>query len=121
MRILIVEDETAAYDNLIEILKEIDPGIEIAGYTESVSQTVRWLSMNQAPDLMLMDIHLSDGEAFSIFENIEVETPVIFTTAYDEYAIKAFKVNSIDYLLKPIKAEELKNAIEKFNKYSRQD
>lgn len=121
MRILIVEDETAAYENLIDIIKEIDPGIEIAGYTESVSQTVRWLKGNPPPDLILMDIHLSDGEAFSIFENIEVETPVIFTTAYDEYAIKAFKVNSVDYLLKPIKVAELRCALEKFKRYSRQD
>lgn len=121
MRILIVEDETAAYENLVDIISEIDPGIRIAGSTESVKQTVIWLKNNPAPDLILMDIHLSDGDAFSIFDRISIETPVIFTTAYDEYAIKAFKVNSIDYLLKPIKAEELKNAIEKFNKYSRQD
>jgi two-component system response regulator LytT len=121
MRILIVEDETAAYENLVEILGEIDPEIEIAGYTESIIQTVKWLKTNMMPDLILMDIHLSDGSAFSIFEKITLETPVIFTTAYDEYAIEAFKVNSIDYLLKPIKTEEMRRALEKFKKLTRQD
>jgi len=121
MRILIVEDETAAYENLVDILAEIDPAIRTAGYTESISQTVHWLQTNPSPDLILMDIHLSDGSAFSIFKSITLETPVIFTTAYDEYAIDAFKVNSIDYLLKPIKTEELRNALEKFRKWTRQD
>jgi len=121
MRILIVEDETAAYDNLVDILTEIDPEIQIAGYTESISQTIHWLKDNLLPDLILMDIHLSDGSAFSIFSNIKLETPIIFTTAYDEYAIEAFKVNSIDYLLKPIKTEDLKRALDKFRKLTRQD
>jgi DNA-binding LytR/AlgR family response regulator len=121
MKILIVEDETAAYENLVDILAEIDLGVQITGYTESISQTVHWLQNNPAPDLILMDIHLSDGSAFSIFKAIEVETPIIFTTAYDEYAIDAFKVNSIDYLLKPIKVVELRNALEKFNKLKRPD
>jgi two-component system response regulator LytT len=116
MRILIVEDETAAYENLVEIIIGIDSSIEIAGNTESIRQTIRWLKTNQLPDLIFMDIHLSDGNAFSIFNNITVETPIIFTTAYDEYAIEAFKVNSIDYLLKPIKVEEMKRALEKFRK-----
>ncbi len=121
MKILIVEDETAAYENLVDILAEIDPEIKIAGYTEGVKQTISWLKNNPAPDLILMDIHLSDGSAFTIFDRMEVETPVIFTTAYDEYAIKAFKVNSVDYLLKPIKTDELRCSLEKFKKYSRQD
>jgi two-component system, LytTR family, response regulator LytT len=121
MRILIVEDETAAYENLVDIVAEIDPAIEIAGYTESINQTIHWLQTNPVPDLILMDIHLSDGSAFSIFKSIKLETPVIFTTAYDEYAIDAFKVNSIDYLLKPIKTEELRSALEKFKKWTRQD
>jgi DNA-binding LytR/AlgR family response regulator len=114
MKILIVEDETVAYENLIAILAEIDPSIEVAGNTESINQTVHWLQIHSAPDLILMDIHLSDGSAFAIFDSVQVDTPVIFTTAYDEYAIKAFKVNSIDYLLKPIKADELRRAIHKF-------
>ncbi|HEX2969812.1 MAG TPA: LytTR family DNA-binding domain-containing protein [Bacteroidales bacterium] len=121
MQILIVEDETAAYENLVDILAEIDPAITIAGYTESVRQTVSWLKNNRHPDLILMDIQLSDGAAFTIFDRTEVEIPVIFTTAYDEYAIKAFKVNSIDYLLKPIKVDELRCAIEKFKRLSNPD
>ena len=106
MKILIVEDETAAYDNLVEILSDIDPSIQIVGATESIRQTIIWLESNQNPDLILMDIHLSDGSAFAIFDKLTIEIPIIFTTAYDEYAIEAFKVNSIDYLLKPIKPEE---------------
>ena len=121
MKILIVEDETAAYENLVEIISEIEPESEIAGLTESITQTVRWLKNNPMPDLILMDIHLSDGSAFAIFDKMEIETPVIFTTAYDEYAIEAFRVNSIDYLLKPIKTEDLKRALEKFKKLTRQD
>lgn len=121
MRILIVEDETAAYENLLEIISEIDPSIEIAGYTEGVSQTILWLQTNQIPDLILMDIQLSDGSAFSIFKSIHLEVPIIFTTAFDEFAIEAFKVNSIDYLLKPIKVKEMRKAIEKFRKWNPQD
>lgn len=121
MKILIVEDETAAYDNLVEILNMLDPSISIVGNTESIHQTIRWLQTNPDPDLILMDIHLSDGTAFSIFNSINLEVPIIFTTAYDEYAIKAFKVNSIDYLLKPIKFEDLKTAFDKFRKWTQQD
>ncbi|MDR2813555.1 MAG: LytTR family DNA-binding domain-containing protein [Prevotellaceae bacterium] len=121
MRILIVEDETVAYENLKTIIAELDATAEIAGYTESVVQTVRWLTNNQAPDLIFMDIHLSDGSAFNIFSAITVETPVIFTTAYDEYAIDAFKVSCIDYLLKPIETEDVKRALEKFRRLTRQD
>ena len=121
MRVLIVEDETAAYENLVHILAEIDSTIEVVGNTESILRTVEWLQSNPAPDLILMDIHLSDGSAFSIFDKMNVEIPVIFTTAYDEYAIDAFKVNSIDYLLKPIKKEELERALHKFSKWTRTD
>ena len=113
MRVLIVEDETAAYENLVDILKEVAPDIRIAGNTESVTQTVHWLQENPAPELIFMDIHLSDGSAFNIFDKIELETPIVFTTAYDRYAIEAFKVNSIDYLLKPIDPEELVHALDK--------
>jgi len=121
MRILIVEDETAAYENVLDILARIDPDIRVAGNTESIRQTIRWLKTNQPPDLILMDIHLSDGSAFSIFKSIKIETPIIFITAYDEYAIEAFKVNSIDYLLKPIKEADLKRALEKYKKLTRHD
>ena len=121
MRVLIVEDETVAYENLKEIIAEIDPSIEVMGNTESICQTVEWLNANHAPDLIFVDIHLSDGSAFSIFEKISVETPIIFTTAYDQYAIEAFRVNSIDYLLKPIKKENMMRALDKFGKLSRAD
>ncbi|WP_134087853.1 LytTR family DNA-binding domain-containing protein [Olivibacter sp. XZL3] len=121
MKVLIVEDETAAYESLVEILKEINPTIEVLHNTESVGQTVKWLKGNPAPDLILMDIHLSDGSAFLIFDHIDVEAPIIFTTAYDEYAIEAFKVNSIDYLLKPIKNSDVERALHKFSRWSQAD
>jgi two-component system response regulator LytT len=121
MRILIVEDETAAFENLKDILLSTDPEIQIAGNTESVRQTVQWLKTNRLPDLIFMDIHLSDGSAFSVFSKVNLEVPVIFTTAYDEYAIEAFKVNSIDYLLKPIKTEEVKRALQKFKRLTHRD
>ncbi len=116
MKVLIVEDETIAYEYLSGLIRKIDPDIEIVAATESISQTVNWLRSHPAPDLIFMDIHLSDGSAFSIFELLPVETPIIFTTAYDEYAIDAFKVNSIDYLLKPVEEEDLQKAVEKFRK-----
>ncbi|MBO7419023.1 MAG: response regulator transcription factor [Bacteroidaceae bacterium] len=121
MKVLIVEDETAAAENLVEMLNEIDPAIMVMANTESVQQTVRWLKSNERPDLIFMDIHLSDGSSFAIFQQMEVEIPIIFTTAYDQYAIDAFKVNSIDYLLKPIKEQELRQALLKFSKLNQQD
>ena len=121
MRVLIVEDETSAYINLKKILEEVDKTIEITENTESIKQTVKWLENNNAPDLIFMDIHLSDGSAFNIFNLITVEVPIVFTTAYDEYAIEAFKVNSIDYLMKPIEKSEVKRAIEKYRKLTEHD
>nr|WP_319399042.1 LytTR family DNA-binding domain-containing protein [uncultured Carboxylicivirga sp.] len=121
MRVLIIEDETVAYENLLTITQEIDPTIEVVGNTESIRQTVKWINENPNPDLIFMDIHLSDGSAFDIFNLIEIETPIIFTTAYDEHAIEAFKVNSIDYLLKPIKPDELERALTKFKKLNNND
>ena len=120
MRVLIVEDETAAVDNLEYLLYKVDRAIEIAAVTESVEQTQQWLMQNHA-DLIFMDIHLSDGSAFSLFDHIEVSTPIIFTTAYDQYALDAFKVNSIDYLLKPIKQTDLERAFEKFKRLTASD
>ncbi len=114
MKVLIVEDETAAYENMVEALHAIDPSIEISGNIESVSRTAEWLQNNPQPDLIFMDIHLSDGSAFLLFDRMKVETPIVFTTAYDQYAMDAFRVNSIDYLLKPIKPEELQRALDKF-------
>nr|WP_321485785.1 LytTR family DNA-binding domain-containing protein [uncultured Draconibacterium sp.] len=121
MRVLIVEDETSAYINLKKILEEVDNTIEIAKNTESVKQTVKWLENNVAPDLIFMDIHLSDGSAFNIFYLITVDAPIVFTTAYDEYAIEAFKVNSIDYLMKPIEKSEVKRALDKYRKLNGHD
>ena len=121
MRVLIVEDETAAYENLADIITSVNSGIRIAGNTESVTQTVHWLQSNLSPDLIFMDIHLSDGSAFAIFDKITVETPIVFTTAYDQYAIEAFRVNSIDYLLKPVKVEDIRHALDKYSKLTRQD
>ena len=120
MRVLIVEDETAAVDNLEYLLYKVDRGIEIAAVTESVEQTQQWLMQNHA-DLIFMDIHLSDGSAFSLFDHIEVSTPIIFTTAYDQYALDAFRVNSIDYLLKPIKQTDLERALDKFRRLAASD
>jgi DNA-binding LytR/AlgR family response regulator len=121
MKVLIVEDESAAFDNLVSILASIDPMIEIVGNTEGVGQTIRWLQNNPKPDLIFMDIHLSDGSAFAIFTQMEIEVPIIFTTAYDQYAIGAFKVNSIDYLLKPINPKEVEAALQKFKKWGQTD
>ncbi len=112
-KVLIIEDEIPAREHLTRILKEIQPGFEILDRLDSVQAAVSWLSQHQA-DLIFLDIHLSDGNSFSIFEKIAVQTPIIFTTAYDEYALKAFKVNSIDYLLKPIDEDDLRQSLEKY-------
>lgn len=116
MKVLIIEDERPAAEKLQQMIKQIDQSIEILTILETVEESIEWLSSNEPPDLIFMDIQLDDGISFEIFETIEVEAPVIFTTAYDEYAVRAFKVNSIDYLLKPIGIDELKQAIRKFKK-----
>ena len=121
MRVLIIEDETAASENLIAMLQEADSSIEVVKVLESVQQTVRWLTSNPAPDLIFMDIHLSDGSAFTLFQEVEVTVPIVFTTAYDKYALDAFAVNSVDYLLKPIKASELNRALDKFRRWTQSD
>ena len=114
MNCLIIEDETVAAERLTGLIKKYDPSVNIMEIVQSVKNAVHWLNTHQAPDLIFMDIQLSDGLSFEIFEQTLVKTPVIFTTAYDEYALKAFKVNSIDYLLKPVDLNELKCAIDKF-------
>lgn len=121
MNALIVEDETAATVNLISILSDIAPDFQVLGTIESVTDTLRWLGENPPPDVIFMDIHLADGEAFRIFECMDVPSPIIFTTAYDRYALEAFKVNSIDYLLKPIREEELRRAIDKLRHLTQSD
>lgn len=116
MKILIVEDEELAVKKLQKTLSAVDSSADIMGVTDSIKSTVEWLQDNQAPDLILMDIELADGQSFEIFNLTDVKSPVIFTTSYDEYALKAFKVNSVDYLLKPIQKEELEAALNKYKK-----
>jgi len=116
MNILIIENEKPAAERIIRLLGKIDKTIMVSGVLESVEDTINWFQINPRPDLILMDIQLDDGLCFEIFENINIELPVIFTTAYDEYTLKAFKVNSVDYLLKPIDEKLLKSALEKFKK-----
>lgn len=113
MKVIIIEDEKAAQDNLNAILALIDSSIEIVGNFDSVKGSVLWLRNNPAPDVIFMDIELSDGNAFNIFECVNIISPIIFTTAYDQYALDAFKVSSIDYLLKPITQENVNRAITK--------
>ncbi|HEV7332640.1 MAG TPA: LytTR family DNA-binding domain-containing protein [Flavisolibacter sp.] len=114
MNILIVEDEGLLARRLQAMLQQLDERIIVIGVTGSIKSTVNWLQNHSEPDLLFMDIELSDGRSFDIFQSVTVRAPIIFTTAYDEFAIKAFKHNSIDYLLKPIKEDELKKAWEKF-------
>ena len=114
MQILIVEDEDLAVKKITKTLHEVNASAEIVGVTDSIDATASWLQNNVTPDLILMDIELSDGQSFEIFSRIQVKSPVIFTTSYDEYALKAFKVNSIDYLLKPIQKEDLRAALNKY-------
>lgn len=113
MNVLIIEDEKVAANNLGKMLRQIDSNIYIQSKIDTIEGAVKWLHNNKT-DLIFLDIHLADGLCFKIFEQIKVKTPVIFTTAYDQYAIKAFKVNSIDYLLKPIEIKELEQSINKF-------
>ncbi|MES2849171.1 MAG: LytTR family DNA-binding domain-containing protein [Bacteroidota bacterium] len=116
MNILLLEDEEPAAKRLEKMLKEIDTGIAVLGSIVSVASGIKWLKENPSPDLIISDIQLADGLSFEIFKAIKTFCPVIFTTAFDQYAIEAFKVNSIDYLLKPVKKEELTAAIDKHKK-----
>ena len=120
MKVVIVEDEALAAEKLGTLLKKVIPEVQILTFIESVEEAVEWFSQNPAPDLVFMDIQLDDGISFEIFDTIKLDVPVIFTTAYNEYAIRAFKVNSVDYLLKPIEEEALAAAIVKFRKVSQQ-
>lgn len=113
MRILIVEDEPAAVKRLRKLLVAIDPSIEVVADVPSIVGAVEWFASNPAPDLALFDVQLADGDSFEVFKRAEVPCPVVFTTAYDAHALQAFKVNAIDYLLKPVNAEELKGAVER--------
>ncbi len=118
MKALIIEDEAFAARRLENMIKEIDPKIDVVAKLESVSESVAWLKTNVQPDLIFLDIQLEDDLSFAIFEQVQVRSKIIFTTAFDEYAIKAFKLNSIDYLLKPINQDELSRAIDKFRSWT---
>ena len=119
MKAIIIEDETAAVRSLRAILEQnrVLP-VEVVAELESAKDSIDYLSSNPQPDLIFMDIHLADGSAFRIFEQVEVNAPVIFTTAYDEYALQAFQVSSIDYLLKPVSPADLERALNKFRLFS---
>jgi len=113
MNVAIIEDEVLAADRLEAMLKEVAPDIKVLARLGSIKDSVRWL-MQHSADLIFLDIQLSDGLSFTIFEQVTVATPIIFTTAYDQYAIRAFKLNSVDYLLKPIRTSELQESIRKY-------
>ncbi|MFY8022342.1 MAG: LytR/AlgR family response regulator transcription factor [Bacteroidia bacterium] len=115
LNLLIIEDETPALNRIIKLVKELDMKIQIIGTADSIEAAVKLIETHPSIDLALMDIELADGQSFEIFKQCKVSFPVIFTTAYDEYAMRAFKVNSIDYLLKPVDSLELKAAFEKYN------
>jgi two-component system LytT family response regulator len=114
MKVLIIEDEKPALDNIREELQYVEENIKIIGTCTSVDESVKWLAQNQHPDIIFMDVQLSDGDSFSIFKACTITCPVIFTTAYDKYITEAFDYNTIDYLLKPINLQKLKSAIRKY-------
>lgn len=114
MKAIIIEDEKIAADLLKNLICQLDENIEIVTILQTVEDSIEWLNNNQHPDILFVDIHLADGSSFSIFEKAEVKCPIVFTTAYDEYALKAFEVNSIDYLLKPINKDDLQRALNKY-------
>lgn len=116
MTVLIVEDENLAAKRLSQMLDQMPHAVEVVGITKTISDTVAWLQHHEHPDIMLMDIELADGHSFEIFNQVSVHSVIVFTTSYDEYALRAFKLNSIDYLLKPIDAEELKRALDKYRR-----
>lgn len=114
MKVVIIEDEKAAVRNLISLLEEVQPDTEVEAVIDSIAGTIEWCAAHSMPDLIFMDIHLADGSAFEIFEHTRITCSIIFTTAYDEYALRAFKVNSIDYLLKPIGHSDIERALGKW-------
>lgn len=120
MNVLIIEDEQLAARRLESMILTYDPSVKVLAKLESVEDSVEWFKSNPHPDLIFLDIHLEDDLSFAIFEKVKVESPIIFTTAFDEYAIRAFKLKSIDYLLKPIVQEDLNNAIAKYKEWNGQ-
>ncbi|MDR1227102.1 MAG: LytTR family DNA-binding domain-containing protein [Prevotellaceae bacterium] len=118
MKALIIEDEAVAAQALQSLVKEVITEVEILAVLQSIDESAEWFKSHAMPDLVFMDIHLADGSSFAIFEEVKIACPIIFTTAYDEYALKAFEVNSIDYLLKPICKSDLERAIGKYKSFS---
>jgi DNA-binding LytR/AlgR family response regulator len=112
MKALVIEDEILASKHLLQVLEEVGD-ISVIAVLESITETIEWFRKNRQPDIVFMDIHLADGSAFEIFKTADITCPIVFTTAYDEYAMKAFKVNSIDYLLKPIETTDVQAALKK--------
>ncbi len=120
MKALIIEDESVAAQALTSLLKEVSSDVETLAVLQSIDESIAWFGQHPMPDLLFMDIHLADGSSFAIFDDVQITCPIIFTTAYDEYALKAFEVNSIDYLLKPINKPDLERAIRKYKSLSAQ-
>ena len=118
MKALIIEDENVAAQALQSLVQEINPEITVVAILQTIEESVEWFEENPMPDLVFMDIHLADGSSFAIFDKVDITCPIIFTTAYDEYALKAFEVNSIDYLLKPINKADLERALNKYQHLS---
>ncbi len=117
MKVLVIEDEQIAASRLVEMLRDLDRDIEVVKILDSVESSIEFFDSDPSVDLVFMDIELGDGRSFDIFEEVEIETPIIFITAYQEHALTAFKQNSIDYLLKPLHRAELETAINKYKKY----
>ncbi|MBO5890361.1 MAG: response regulator transcription factor [Alistipes sp.] len=120
-KVIIVEDETAAVVNLRSMLTSVVGDVEVVAVLESVEEAVEFFNGDYVADVVFMDIHLADGDSFRIFRSVEIDTPIIFTTAYDEYALEAFKVNSIDYLLKPFKEDDLRRAMDKLTRLTNRE
>lgn len=116
MKTVIIEDEELAAERLSRMIQETEPATEILTTISSVKSAVRWFGEKGMPDVVFMDINLADGSSFEIFKKVNITCPIIFVTAFDQYAIDAFKVNSIDYILKPVKKEDLKNALDKYKR-----
>lgn len=113
MQVVIIEDEKPNVTRLKKMLTDVDPGIEVIAVLDTITESVSWFQQNEHPDVVLMDIRIADGLSFDIFPSIRFQCPVIFVTAYDEYAVRAFKVNSLDYLLKPVERDDLQQALNK--------
>lgn len=113
MRIIIIEDEKPAYNRIAKLIKELIPDADIIAHLDSVKESVEWFGNNSLPDVVFLDIHLADGSCFDLLKVVDVSCPIIYTTAYDQYAMDAFKTTGIDYLLKPVKKEDLQNALQK--------